>query len=597
MKRIVLSFFGLMLLIPNWGVAQTSIPEVIFGEGFGNSAFLGIRSDYVSKEKAKKLGFDNPYGSYVTSVVKNSAAYKAGIQPFDYIYGIDDRETQSRERLGDMLADFEPGDKVDILYMRGSKSQKVKVTLGTRADGVDEEIPYEERAFLGISQIYNPKKDKVDGVMVSPVSNSAAEAMGVEKEDIITAINNNPIIDWDDVTTALSNMRAGEAITVSLYRDGQNRTLKGTVKSKNETKISSAPKPKPEPRPSSNAFMGVNLDNISKNKAEAIGADNPYGFYVTNVIPGTAAEKAGLQPFDYIYGVDTYRVGDNQSLGGILTKYEPGDKITVHLVRKGNKTSVPVVLGTRDDIGKKVKKDKCQDAFFGITEASSNPKELGVKVGVVKNASAAAAGLEDGDVILSINGFKMFDWGDIGMAIDMLEPGQTIKVEYERNGNKKTGSGTVKSYAETKGCENCDCSDKKAPTPFVFDWNDDSDEEEVRDVSGMTASVTSLSARQINELEDDLGINLLDENDLQLNFMQIRTNPEKGMFELSFELPNKGDAMVRIYNQTGRMIYNYELGSFSGKFSDLIDFNTGTYYLEVRQSDQSVARKIEVKRG
>ncbi|MCB0643154.1 MAG: PDZ domain-containing protein, partial [Phaeodactylibacter sp.] len=552
----------------------------------------------------KKLGFENPYGSYVTSVVKNSAADKAGLQPFDYIYGLDDRETQSRERLGDMLAEYEPGDQVRILYMRKGKSQSASVTLGTRADGGDETIPDEERAFLGISPMYNPNVGDVDGVMVSIVDKSAAEDMGLEKEDIITTINGNRIIDWEDVTTALSNLRAGETIAVGVSRDGQNRTFKGKLKSKYETVSSRGPAvaPEPTPRVSSNAFLGVNLETISKNKAEILGADNPYGFYVTNVIPGTAAEKAGLQSFDYIYGVDEYRVGENQSLGGILTKYEPGDEIQVFLVRKGQKRTVRVTLGTREDIQKKPSTNKCEDAFFGITESESNPKELGVQVGVVEKTSATDLGLKDGDVIQSINGYKIFDWGDIGMAIDMLKPGETIQVEYKRDGTVRTGTAKVKSYAETKGCENCDCSDKKAATPFPFNWHTDEDEEAVRDISNMTATVTNLSSSQIESLEDELGINLLSENDLSINSIQLRSNLEKGMFELSFTLPKKGDTMVRLYNQTGRLVYNYELGAFSGRFSDHLDLDlagqkTATYYLEVRQADQSTAKKIVVKKG
>ncbi|MEK7254358.1 MAG: hypothetical protein AAB316_06420 [Bacteroidota bacterium] len=52
--------------------------------------YLGVEAIHISEEKAKKLGFTNVHGSYVSKVMERSSAKQAGLQPFDYIYGVDE---------------------------------------------------------------------------------------------------------------------------------------------------------------------------------------------------------------------------------------------------------------------------------------------------------------------------------------------------------------------------------------------------------------------------------------------------------------------------------------------------------------------------
>ena len=67
------------------------------------------------------------------------------------------------------------------------------------------------------------------------------------------------------------------------------------------------------------------------------------------------------------------------------------------------------------------------------------------------------------------------------------------------------------------------------------------------------------------------------------------------MFELEFDLETEGQTMVNVYNPTGRAIYEYDLGRFSGDFSDNIDISqngAGTYFLQIAQDGKSFVRKV-----
>ena len=147
-------------------------------------------------------------------------------------------------------------------------------------------------------------------------------------------------------------------------------------------------------------FLGIYSNGISKKKAKALNFENTEGSYITGVIGNTAAEKAGLQPFDYIYGIDEYRTDYGLSLTSILRKYDPGDEVTLHLYRKGKKETRVINLGKRSD-AEYHKRKKSEDPFLGVEQRSKGWEDNyeGVRVNIVSNSTAEAMGLEDGDVI------------------------------------------------------------------------------------------------------------------------------------------------------------------------------------------------------
>lgn len=592
-------------------------PEEIFVGDLGQ-AYLGIHSDDISKEKARKLGFRNIYGSYVTRVVAGSGAAEAGLQPFDYIYGVEDQRTSNNQDLTDILADYEPGDEVTLHFVRNGDEMTAQAILGEHND-FEWRSESGEHPFLGISPHEDEDDDDLDGVTVEVISNTTASGMGLQDGDVITQVNGRPILDWDDVGTAIDNMEPGAVIQVVYERDGNEMSAEAPIKSKsyeNESVVISENgwdwnwgwdgDDEDEIWDENGAFLGIYSEKISEKKARKLGFDNPYGSYVTGILKNTAAEKAGLQPFDYIFGIDEYRVGRNQSLGGILRKYEPGDEVTVHIYRKGAKQNVNLTLGSHGD-AEKVKRNRCEDPFFGIIQVHKDSDVDGVKIKPVSNSTAKSIGLEANDIITFINGYPMLDWTDITTGIEMLSPGESIKVEYLRDGSKMTASGKITSYAEAKNCEDCDCDEYEKIVIDIdpdFDFSFGGDEEEVNlnrrsrlNFDDLNLNLGDLSASEASDMQRR-GIDMSVENSLQVNNLDISPNSDIGMFELEFDLPSEGETIVKVYNSNGRTIYEYDLGRFSGDFSDNIDISQngpGTYFLHITQGEKAFSRKIELK--
>ena len=345
------------------------------------------------------------------------------------------------------------------------------------------------------------------------------------------------------------------------------------------------------------AFLGVYSEQLSEEKALKLGFDNLYGSYVSKVVENSAADRAKVQPLDYIYGIDEYRTGKEQSLIQIIRKYKPNQEATLHLYRKGEKRTLRVTFGPRVE-GKARVPDKCEDPFLGITAAGKRDDAPdGVTVNIIDNSTARSIGMQDGDHIVAINGNRMLDWQDISTAINALKVGDKITVGFIRNGKRQEKSGLIKSYCETKPGTATTMDIKIAPQPG--EWFDryfkkgDGQTIIIGGIKKTEIAVASLSSDEAAKLNREKGTELKAANNLQAAEFSIEQSGDT--FEMEFTLTTSGKTSVRIYNEAGRLIYLYDLGNFSGDFRDEVNLSqpgTGNFYLEIQQGNKSATKKI-----
>ena len=176
-------------------------------------------------------------------------------------------------------------------------------------------------------------------------------------------------------------------------------------------------------------FLGVQPGAVTKDVAESLGLKAPAGAVVEKVIPGTAAEKAGLKEGDVILRFDGKPVEKHTDLPRIVGNTKPGQRVQVQVWRNGSARDLSLTLGEMESErtaqrgnrtpgkdgkdGKENGKDSAKEArpeanAFGLLVSDINEakrKELkvdrGVMVDVVEGA-AARAGLRQGDVIMAI---------------------------------------------------------------------------------------------------------------------------------------------------------------------------------------------------
>jgi S1-C subfamily serine protease len=80
---------------------------------------------------------------------------------------------------------------------------------------------------------------------------------------------------------------------------------------------------------------------------------------------------------------------------------------------------------------------RIERAWLGVATADAAPRD-GAVVQQVQGAPAQKGGLRQGDIILSFDGRSIKTASDLGQAVLTRKPGDTVKVEVQRNGSRET---------------------------------------------------------------------------------------------------------------------------------------------------------------
>ncbi len=157
--------------------------------------------------------------------------------------------------------------------------------------------------------------------------------------------------------------------------------------------------------------IGVTIQNVNQALADSFGLGKPMGALVSSVEKGSPAEKAGIEPGDVIVKFDGKEVPDSAQLPARVAEMKPGATAKLEIIRKGSTKELNVTVGELKD-GKVATAGGGQQepGRLGVAVRPLNADEQrqsGVKEGLlVEDVSgpAARAGIQPGDVILSVNG-------------------------------------------------------------------------------------------------------------------------------------------------------------------------------------------------
>lgn len=99
-------------------------------------------------------------------------------------------------------------------------------------------------------------------------------------------------------------------------------------------------------QPPVQAFLGVGLAQVTQGFRNQTNYRGQGGVGITQVLSGSAADQAGINPGDVILKMNGKTYNDPQSLSNAIGKMHAGDKVTLELWSNGNKRLVTVTLGS-----------------------------------------------------------------------------------------------------------------------------------------------------------------------------------------------------------------------------------------------------------
>ncbi|HZQ59927.1 MAG TPA: DegQ family serine endoprotease [Casimicrobiaceae bacterium] len=161
--------------------------------------------------------------------------------------------------------------------------------------------------------------------------------------------------------------------------------------------------------------IGVQIQEVMRDTAEAFNLPKPTGALVNSVEKGGPSDKAGIEPGDIILKVDGREVRTSSELPRIITAIRPGTAITLTLWRKGTQKDVKVTVAElKEDQAaatpqrrNATPKERAKPNRMGLVLADltdEQKKELGVGHGVlVEDITGSVRGnVQPGDVILAV---------------------------------------------------------------------------------------------------------------------------------------------------------------------------------------------------
>jgi serine protease DegQ len=95
------------------------------------------------------------------------------------------------------------------------------------------------------------------------------------------------------------------------------------------------------------SYLGITPDHVTREIAAELGLDEARGVVVLDVVEGSPAAEAGIQPGDVIVGIDEARIETVEDLFGELRQRRPGTQARLTIIRDGQSQEVTVTLADR----------------------------------------------------------------------------------------------------------------------------------------------------------------------------------------------------------------------------------------------------------
>ncbi len=161
--------------------------------------------------------------------------------------------------------------------------------------------------------------------------------------------------------------------------------------------------------------IGVQIQEVTKETADAFGLPKPGGALVNSVEKGGPAEKAGIETGDIIIKADGREVHTSTELPRIVTAIKPGTKVTLTVWRKGAQRDVAVTIAEIKDDGstptarrgtpppkEKAKPNRIGFVLVDLTDEQKKELEIKNGVGIEDIVGSVHGNVQPGDVILAI---------------------------------------------------------------------------------------------------------------------------------------------------------------------------------------------------
>ncbi|HLV37943.1 trypsin-like peptidase domain-containing protein [Xanthomarina sp.] len=175
--------------------------------------------------------------------------------------------------------------------------------------------------------------------------------------------------------------------------------------------------------------LGISGGALNSSFAEKLSVAETEGFYIDSVEEQSGAFEAGLKPGDIIKKIDHVKISKFSDLTGYLTTKRPDDIVNITILRNGHLKEIPVTLNrnltfTIPQLGIVKNATKEELKKYNTTN--------GVKIsnlGQTYSKYLRANGVQEGDIVISINNSKVYNIDDVQEIISNKSDYEPLRIE------------------------------------------------------------------------------------------------------------------------------------------------------------------------
>ena len=217
-------FQGLSFSIPI--DVALKVKDQIVATGSARHARLGVTVQDLNQTLAESFGLPRPDGALVAQVAPNSAAAAAGLKSGDVVTEVNGQAIVRSGELSSRIGLSSPGDTVKLKVWRQGAAREVEAKLGS-ASAEGRQVASAGNAVtggqlgLGVRPLTAEEKRRAEveqGMLVEQVGGPAARA-GVERGDVLLAINGKPVQSIEQIKGALAGKPKSVALLIQRGND------------------------------------------------------------------------------------------------------------------------------------------------------------------------------------------------------------------------------------------------------------------------------------------------------------------------------------------------------------------------------------------
>jgi len=196
----------------------------------------------------------------------------------------------------------------------------------------------------------------------------------------------------------------------------------------------------------SRGYLGVGIQGVDRERANALGLDRPVGALVNRVEPDSAAERAGIEVGDVILEVNGRDIEVFSDLPPVVGSVRPGEEVSLTISRWGETQELTVSLDERDEDQQTDDRGETPDSeptnALGLAVEALTDEQLrraegidsGLVITAVDSDNAYRAGIRRGDVIRMINNQQVRTLEEFEGIVEGIEPGRSVALLVWRDG-------------------------------------------------------------------------------------------------------------------------------------------------------------------